>query len=285
MSSVLKTDSGAIRFIWKLGITLVLILVMIIISRFSLIFAVQQILILQGAPSSVAFQNAQIFVAESTIGQAIASSLDFLLMLLLVVVLVTRLEKREFHLSNIGMNLQRNTLPLIFLGLIIGCVFFLGSLMFGVLFSTLELPIFFDLDQWVVLSTLVAAIIFYILNSFWQEIIFRGYLQTQAVERYGQMYGVIGIAVIFVIFHGLVQSLTVIGIISGIILFIFIGLLYDKTRSLYLVGVMHAVLNFLPVLLDISFLGLETAVVYGIALLLLILVIYKTKMETSTSSK
>ncbi|GAG54114.1 unnamed protein product, partial [marine sediment metagenome] len=75
MSRALRTDTGEIRFIWKLGITLILILVLIIISRFSLIFTVQQILILQGTPSSVAFQNAQILVAESAEGQAIASSL------------------------------------------------------------------------------------------------------------------------------------------------------------------------------------------------------------------
>jgi membrane protease YdiL (CAAX protease family) len=283
MSRALKTDTGEIRFIWKLGITLILILMLIVISRLSLIFTVQQILILQGTPSSVAFQNAQIFVAESAEGQAIASSLDFLLMFLLVILLVTRFEKREFYLANIGLDIQRNTLTFLLLGLVIGCGLFLGSVMFGVLISTVEFPIFSDLTQWAVSSTLVASMIFFTLNSFWQEVIFRGYLQTRAVERYGQMLGIVGITAIFVLFHGLVQSLTLVGIISGMLLFIFIGLLYEKTRSLFFVGVIHAVLNFLKVQLDITFHGLEAVVTYGIALLLLILVIYKTEKVPSTN--
>ncbi|TFG27829.1 CPBP family intramembrane metalloprotease [Candidatus Thorarchaeota archaeon] len=282
MSRALRTDTGEIRFIWKLGITLILILVLIIISRFSLIFTVQQILILQGTPSSAAFQNAQIFVAESAEGQTIASSLDFLLMFLLVIALITRFDKHEFHLANIGLDMQRNTLPFVLLGLVIGCGLFLGSVMFGVLFGSVEFPILSNLDQWAVLSILISSIIFYVLNSFWQEIVFRGYLQNRAVEQYGQMFGIVGITTIFVIFHGLVQSLSLVGIISGMLLFIFIGLLYDKTKSLYFVGVIHAVLNFLPVLFDISWQGLEAVVTYGIALLLLILVIYKTENGTST---
>jgi membrane protease YdiL (CAAX protease family) len=250
-----------------------------------LILAVQQALILQGTPSSVAFQNAQVFVAESAEGQAIASSLDFLLMFLLIVAIITRLEKHEFHLSDIGLDLQRNTLPYILLGIIIGCALFFGSVMFGLLLSTLEFPIAFDLSQWSIIGTLVASTIFYILNSFWQEIIFRGYLQTRAVEKYGQLYGIVGVAIIFVLFHGLVQSLTIVGIISGTLLFIFIGLLYDKTKSLYFVGIIHAVLNFLPVLVDISFLGLETAVTYGIVLLILILVMFYSKNKSVNNSE
>lgn len=285
MSRALKTDTGEIRFIWKLVITLILLLVLIIICRFSLIFAVQQFLIFQGAQSSIAFQNAQIFVAESAEGQAIASFFDLLLALLLVITLVTRFEKQEFHLKNIGLDLQRNTLPLMVLGVIIGCGLFLGSVMLGVLFRTIEFPLLSDLDQWAVSGLLVASIIFYVLNSFWQEIVFREYLQTSAVEKYSRMIGIVGIATIFVVFHGLVQSLTFVGIISGILLFIFVGLLYEKTRSLYFVGVIHTILNFFPVLFNILWQGLESIVTYGIALLILIIVIYKTEKATSNSPK
>ncbi|MGD9395504.1 MAG: CPBP family intramembrane metalloprotease, partial [Candidatus Thorarchaeota archaeon] len=125
------------------------------------------------------------------------------------------------------------------------------------------------------LTTLIASITFYVLNSFWQEVLFRGYLQTRAVNEFGQSIGVIVVTTIFVVFHGLVQTLTLIGVLTGFLLFSFIGLLYDKTKSLYLVIVIHAVLNFLPALFDTWWQGLEAVMIYGIVLLLLILVIYK----------
>jgi len=284
MDGVLRTDMGEIRFLWKLVVTLILIIVLIVISRFSLILVVQQVLILQGTSSSVAFQNAQIFVAESSEGQAIASSLDILLILILIVVLITRIEKKEFHLADIGLNPQHNTLPFILLGLVIGSGVFLGAVMFGVLFNTIELPVYPNLDQWPLLVTLVASIIFYVLNSFWQEIVFRGYLQTRAIEEYGCMFGIVAVTIVFVLFHGLVQTLTPTGIISGLLLFSFIGLLYEKTRSLYLVGLIHAILNFLPTLFNISWEGLENIITYGISLVLLILFVHKTKKSPSTSS-
>ena len=86
-----------------------------------------------------------------------------------------------------------------------------------------------------------------------------------------------------VIFHGLVQTLTPIGILTGLLLFSFIGLLYDKTKSLYLVGVIHAVLNFLPVLFNIWWNGPEMVMTYGFALILLILMIQKTDQRNSAS--
>lgn len=277
VEGVFRKNTGEIRWFWKLALTLVLLIVLILISRFGLILAVQQIFILQGTPSSIAFQNAQIFVAESSEGQAIASVLDILLILVLIVVLITRIEKREFHLADIGLNLQRNTLPFVVLGVIVGFGLFVGAVMFGVLLDTIELPVYPSLNQWPLLTTLVASIIFYVLNSFWQEIVFRGYLQTRAVEEYGRIVGIVGVTTIFVIFHALVQTLTPIGIVSGMFLFGFIGLLYEKTKSLYLVGIIHAVLNFLPLLFNISWQGLESVIVYALALLVLILVMHKTK--------
>lgn len=284
MERALRTDTGEIRYFWKISFTLILTIILIVISRLLLILMVQQIFILQGMNSDISFQNAQIFVSESSEGQAVASFLDLILMLMLVFLLVTRFEKREFHLSELGLNLQRNTLPFVGLGFAIGSALFLGPVLLRVLFGTLSFPIYPDLSLYPFLSTIAASVIFYILNSFWQEVVFRGYLQTRAVEQFDRYVGVIVVAVAFVLFHGLVQTLTPIGILTGLFLFLFIGLLYDKTRSLYLVGVIHAVLNFLPVLFDIAWQGLEIALIYGIAFVLLTLVIHTTEQEVPPDS-
>ncbi|MFW9833155.1 MAG: lysostaphin resistance A-like protein [Candidatus Thorarchaeota archaeon] len=277
MEGVLRTGTGEIRFFWKLAVTLVLIIALIVISRLSLILVVQLVFLSQGTPSSVAFQNAQLFVAESAEGQAIASSLDLLLMLLLVIVVVTRIEKHDFRWDIIGLNLKRDTIPFMIFGLVIGWSLFLGAIVVGIFLNSQMFPFLPDFSQWPLLSTLVASIMFYVLNGFWQEIVFRGYLQTRAVEEYGRIFGIAAVTLVFVIFHGLVQPLTPIGILSGCLLFSFIGLLYERTKSLYLVGVIHVVLNFLPVLFNIAWQGLETAITNGIALLILILVTHQTE--------
>ncbi len=279
MKGVFRTDTGEIRFLWKLGIALVLTLVFIVISRISLILAVQQVFILQGTASSVAFQNAQIFVSESSEGQAIASLMDFALIFLLVLFFVRHVEKRNFALNDFGLHLQRRTLLFVGIGLIIGCTLFFGGTLLGMALGTITLPLSLNLSQWPLLSSLFASIIFYVFNSFWQEVLFRGYLQTRAVAEYGRNIGVIVVTVIFVVFHGLVQTLTISGIIIGILLFLFIGFLYEKTKSLYLVGVIHAVLNFMPILFNISFQGLEIIPIYGIALIVLLLGIHRIEQR------
>jgi len=234
---------------------------------------VQQVLIFQGETSDIAFQNAQVFVSESSEGQAIASLLDLLLIVLLIFILVTHIEKREFHFTDIGLNLKRNTPLFMGLGLIIGGILFFGTAMLGILLNTIGFSLAPDFSQWQLISTLVASITFFVLNSFWQEILFRGYLQTLAVKEHGRLIGVIAVTVVFVIFHGLVQTLTPANIVTGILLFSFIGLLYDMTKSVYFVSMIHATLNFLPTLFNVWWQGLEAITVYGIALVSLSLLI------------
>lgn len=284
MTGTLRADIGEPRYFWKISLTLILTAVLVLIGRIILILAIQQVFILQGAASEIALQNAQLFVSESSEGMAVASLLDLLLMLLLVFFLITRIEKREFRLAALGLNLQRNTLPFVGLGLVLGCVLFLGAAMFGVLLGTIEFPISPNLNQWPILSTLIASITFYVLNSFWQEIIFRGYMQTGAVEEYGRQVGIVTVTVVFVVFHGLVQVLTPVGILTGLLLFSFIGLLYDRTKSLYLIGVIHAVLNFLPALFDIWWQGLEAIMAYSIALVALVLLMRNSERNIQQTS-
>lgn len=274
MTDTFRTDTGELRFLWKLATTLILTFTLVIISRLALVLTVQQVFILQGTPPSVASQDARAFFAETPEGLAIAGSLDFLLMFLLVIFLISKVEKKEIHWVDIGLKLKRSTISFILVGSVIGLALFLGSLALGIILGTQVLPIIPDLGQWSTSTGLIASVTFYSLNSFWQELVFRGYLQTRAIERYGKIPGIIFIAVVFVVFHGLVQTLTLPGIINGILLFCFIGLLYVATRSIYLVTAIHALLNFLPVLFVVSWAGVEAAIVYSVALALLVLVMH-----------
>ena len=66
--------------------------------------------------------------------------------------------------------------------------------------------------------------------------------------------------------------------VVGVLLFSFVGLLYQITRSLYLVVAVHAALNLLPMMLDFLPQDLASGIIYGIALIFSILV---TKLGSS----
>lgn len=60
-------------------------------------------------------------------------------------------------------------------------------------------------------------------------------------------------------------------ILTGGILFLLAGSLYHMTRSLHLVGALHGTLNYVPALLGAWTQSLDRAIVYGLALGLVLL--------------
>jgi hypothetical protein len=67
--------------------------------------------------------------------------------------------------------------------------------------------------------------------------------------------------------------------LSGSLLFILVGLLYHMTGSLYLVGALHGTLNYIPALLGTWSQPLDRAIVYGLALGLVLLLAVRNKEQ------
>jgi membrane protease YdiL (CAAX protease family) len=244
---LLRNETGTVRAYWNLFIVAFSVLAIIVLNR----------TILRG----IGLLN------DTTESQIVSGIMDLMAVAGLMYVLTTKLDRRDFSWAEIGLAWK----PTVFIffggGVILGGVLELLSLGLGIAQGIVETPMTPSIAPVAVLTGATAAM----LNSFWQEIAFRGYLQTRFVESYGAHIGIPVVAVSFVLFHLLAGPLSPLEVLTGSILFLLVGLLYHLTGSLYLVGALHGILNYLPVLLETGSQPLNRAIVYGLALGLMLL--------------
>jgi membrane protease YdiL (CAAX protease family) len=243
-----KNETGTVRAYWRLFIVSFSVLALIILNR----------TILKG----IGLLN------NTTESQIVSGIMDLMAVAGLIYVLTTKLDRRDFSWAEIGLAWK----PTVFIffggGVIVGGVLELLSLRLGIALGIVEAPMTPSINPITVLTGTTAAM----LNSFWQEMAFRGYLQKRFVESYGAHIGIPVVAISFVLFHLLVSPLSALEVLTGSILFLLVGLLYHLTRSLYFVVALHGILNYLPVLLGTGWSQpLNRAIVYGLALGLVLL--------------
>ena len=238
---LLWNKTGNVRTYWKLFIVNFSVLAIIVLNRIIL----RVIGLLNDTSSSLIFSGIMDLVAVTG----------------LIYVLITKLDGRDFSWAEIGLSWKPTTFVFFGGGVILGGVLEFFSWGLGIAQGTVETPITPSIASVAVLTGITAVM----LDSFWQEIAFRGYLQTRFVERYGAIIGIPVVAVSFVLLHLLIHPLSPLEVLAGSILFLLVGLLYHMTGSLYLVGALHGTLNYLPVLLETWSQPLDRAIVYGLA--------------------
>jgi len=257
---LLRNETGTIRAYWNLFIVAFSVLAIIVLNR----------TILRG----IGLLN------DTSESQIVSGTMDLIAVAGLMYVLTTKLERRDFSWAGIGLAWKPTLFIFFGVGVLLGSVLELFSLGLGIAQGIAEAPLTPSIAPVAVLTGATAAI----LNSFWQEIAFRGYLQTRFVESYGAHIGIPVVAVSFVLFHLLASPLSALEVLTGTILFLLVGLLYHLTGSLYLVAALHGTLNYLPVLLETGWSQpLNRAIVYGLALGLVLLftqVLLKNKEKT-----
>lgn len=258
---LLRNETGSVKAYWSLFIVAFSVLALVILNRI--------ILRLIG------------LLSETTESQMASGVMDLIAVTALMYVLTVKLDRKDFSWAGLGLA-WKPTVPLFFVGgVMLGGVLELLSLGLGVARGIVKTPMTPSIALVAVLAGATAAM----LNSFWQEIAFRGYLQTRFVENYGAQIGIVVVAVSFVLLHLLIRPLSPLEILAGSILFLLVGSLYYMTGSLYLVGALHGTLNFLPVLLETWSQPLDRAVVYGLALGLVLLsakVLIRNKEKVSS---
>ncbi len=108
-------------------------------------------------------------------------------------------------------------------------------------------------------------------NAFWQEVVFRGYLQPRFQHNFGTLSGILLVSTLFAALHGLLEPVTIPELITGTILFSFVGWLYFITNSIWLATALHATANFYLILFSQGGFTLppllDRALVYLVALL------------------
>lgn len=269
--SVIRSDTGEVRLAWRLILVILLYVAVTVLLRIipsSLLIAV---LVRDGMTQASALERANTIILEDPIWSTVIGTLNGLVGLLIVWFLVKVVERSTFTWKAVGLDWRGNSPLLIIVGALLALLLFItyifaeyllgssGSLLNASLMGV-SIAIFFQ------------KFILYIAMGFGEEVVFRGYVQTRLVARFGVIWGVLVTAIVFTLLHQIVHSLSPVTILSGVMLWITIGALYHVSKSLYLVGMFHGVMNTLLNTLNFEVTDIGGMVVHALALLILIVV-------------
>lgn len=251
-----KTNTGDVRIFWLFVIIPIYLVCAIILNRVIFIIITTQIYLADGYVQTIALEQAQTQMMTLE-AQAVLCAIDALLMVLLVFLLITKIEKRDFQWSTLGLSLKSSSILYFVLGTFLGFLFILLTTGVGLVRGTIQLQLL-ELEEIFTQANVKFLILFFVwamLNGFWQEIVFRGYLQTRVVERHNVTVGILTVTIYFILVHFIDRQLTFHWVFAGTLLFILISLLFHHTKSLYLVGAMHGTINYLDQVTEL--IGLE----------------------------
>jgi membrane protease YdiL (CAAX protease family) len=245
IKGLFTTQKGDLKLFWVFMIIPVYLLFVLITTRIVFIIIQTQIFLVEGYQQQIAVELARTQMM-SLEAQAILGIFDALLMVLLVYILIKKGERREFHWSTIGMDFKSTSIPFFIIGSITGFLFIVITRYISLVTGTLQIQLL-SIEEIFSQSNVKFMIYFYIwaiLNGFWQEIVFRGYLQTRMVEKYDPIVGIPAASIYFILIHFIDRELTVSWVIAGTLLAILISLIYHHTKSLFLVGAIHGSINY-----------------------------------------
>ena len=276
---LVRTESSEIRLIWIFILIPIYLVSVIVLNRLMFVLIRAFLYITEGYSQTLAFEQAesQIMTLSS---QVILCAFDTFFMVLLVFFLITKIEKREFQWSDLGLAPSSKNLCYFILGLVFGFIFTSITIGVGLILGLIQLhPLepenFFTLPN---VEFLILFFIWAVLNGFWQELVFRGYLQTRTVEKINAIAGILIVTVYFILIHFIERQLTLPWVLAGTLLFLLISLMYYHSKSLYLVGAIHGMINYLDQVIELIGLEWNSPIsVYrmkDIAILGLILVFY-----------
>jgi membrane protease YdiL (CAAX protease family) len=246
-----KTDTGDVRFFWIFAIIPAYILGALVLSRVIFIIITSQIYVSEGYIREIAIEKAQTKMMTIEV-QVVLCAFDTIFMILLVYLLQTKIENQQFQWSNLGLAINSSSLRYFILGNFLGILFIIITRGTGLLVGSNQLKsmtfeeIFtFDNTKFIILFYLWA-----ILNGFWQELLFRGYLQNRVVEKYNAIGGIIMVTIYFVLVHIIDHPLEIYWVVAMILLFFLISSLFHETQSLYLVGAFHGTINYMDQVIE-----------------------------------
>jgi membrane protease YdiL (CAAX protease family) len=242
----MKTDTGDVRLIWIFVIMPVYFLSAIIFSRVIFILIASQIYVSDGYIRTIAIEKAQTQMMTIEV-QVVLQAFDAFFMVVFVYLMQTKIHKQQFQWSTLGLGFNSTTIRYFFLGTFLGILFIIITRGTGILIGSNELKRM-TFKEIFTFNNVKFMVLFYMwatLNGFWQELVFRGYLQSRVVEKYNAIWGIIIVTIYFVLIHFIDRQLQIGWVVGAIILTIMISSLFHETKSLYLVGAMHGTINYL----------------------------------------
>lgn len=269
--SVIRNDTGEVRLAWRLVLVILLYVAVAVLLRFIPTSLFTASLVRDGMTQESALERANTIIHEDPVWSTVIGTLNGLMGLLIVWFLVNVVERSTSTWKAVGLDWRGNSRLLIMLGALLALLLFIAYIFVGYLLGSSGSSLN-TLLRGVSIAIFFQKFILYIAMGFGEEVVFRGYVQTRLVARCGVIWGVLVTAVVFTLLHQISYRLSPVTVLSGTMLWITIGALYHLSKSLYLVGVFHGVMNSLLNTLSFEVTDISGMVVHALALLILIIV-------------
>jgi len=269
--SIIRKDAGGIRLEWRLVLVILLYVAVAVLLRFIPIKLLTASLIRDGITQGSALERANTIILEDPVWSVVIGTISGLMGLLIVWFLVHVVERSKFTWKAVGLDWRANSPLLILVGALLACLLFIAYTLIGYLLGSSD-PSQSASLMGVSIAIFFQRFILYIGMGFGEEVVFRGYVQTRVAARLGVVWGVLVTAVVFTLLHQISYKLSPVTALSGTMLWITIGALYHLSKSLYLVGMLHGVMNTLLNTLNSDVTDVGGMVVHALALLILIVV-------------
>jgi membrane protease YdiL (CAAX protease family) len=237
-------------------------------------------LVKSGVTHTSAVESARTIVFEDPVWTTLIGLIIGLMGFLIVWFLVHIVEKSDFSLKTIGLDWRRNSPSMILWGALLAVVLFIAYMILACFLGSPNSSVSM-LFRGVSFTVFLQKFILFMAMGLSEEVIFRAYVQTRLVSRIGVIWGVLVTALVFTLLHQLSYQLSPITILSGVLLWTTFGSLYFLSKSLYLVGMFHGIMNTLLNTLNLEAGDVAMLIVHALALLALIVFIriYKRPVE------
>jgi membrane protease YdiL (CAAX protease family) len=277
---MLRTSTGEYRTIWRVIFIILLFLVMQVLVRLIPIGLLTVFLVKSGVTHTSAVESARTIVFEDPVWTTLIGLIIGLMGFLIVWFLVHIVEKSDFSLKTIGLDWRRNSPSMILWGALLAVVLFIAYMILACFLGSPNSSVSM-LFRGVSFTVFLQKFILFMAMGLSEEVIFRAYVQTRLVSRIGVIWGVLVTALVFTLLHQLSYQLSPITILSGVLLWTTFGSLYFLSKSLYLVGMFHGIMNTLLNTLNLEAGDVAMLIVHALALLALIVFIriYKRPVE------
>jgi membrane protease YdiL (CAAX protease family) len=270
--SISRNDAGEVRLAWRLILIILLFVAAAVLLRLIPIRIFAAFLVGNGMAQATAIETASTIVFEDPVCSTAVGALNGLMGFLIVWFLVRVIERSRFTWEAVGLNWRNNSLLAILLGAILASGLFIASVLTGHILDLSGSALSTSMLS-VSVPILLQKLVLYLAMGFGEEIIFRGYIQPRLVKQYGAIWGVLATSMVFSLLHQISYRLSPVVILSGVMLWSTIGILYHLSKSLYLVGVFHGTMNTLLNTLHFGVGDISSLVVHALVLCLVIVVV------------
>jgi membrane protease YdiL (CAAX protease family) len=268
---IIRNDAGEIKLAWRLILVILLYVAVSVLLRLIPISLLTASLVRDGMTQGRALEKANTIILEDPVWSVVIGIISGLMGLLIVWFLVHVVERSKFTWKEVGLDWRGNSSLFILVGTLLAFLLYITYIFIEYLLGS------FDSSKSTPLMGVSIVIVFrnlilYMGMGFGEEIVFRGYVQTRVVARFGAIWGILITAAVFVLLHQISYSLSPLTILSGTMLWITVGALYHLSKSLYLVGMFHGIMNTLLNTLNLGVTDIGGMAVHALALLILIVV-------------